>query len=60
MKRWVGPAAIFFSVVCLLIVCLYHMQKPASPDESGQKSEEAGWSLTETSCLPSRGQWDQP
>ncbi len=46
MKRWVGPAAIFFSVVCLLIVCLYHMQKPASPDESGQKSEEAGWSLT--------------
>lgn len=31
MKRWVGPVAIFFSVVCLLILCLYDMQKSSSP-----------------------------
>ena len=45
MKRWVGPAAIFFSVVCLLILCLYDMQKSSSPGEASQKHEEAGWSL---------------
>ncbi|MFR2465754.1 glucosaminidase domain-containing protein [Bianquea renquensis] len=45
MKRWVGPVAIFFSVVCLLILCLYDMQKSSSPGEASQKHEEAGWSL---------------
>ena len=35
MRRWIGPAAVFFSVVCLLIFSLYQMQKGAGPGGEG-------------------------